>query len=94
MSLNTVSKQTLRASVMTEEKRSDVFEVKVVNCDTITQVKEKIIEVYYRDKPYSECPKPDKLQLGKWNFSIVVELDEGTVRLLRQHIFSPRRCAP
>lgn len=57
--------QTLKASVSTGEKRSEFFEVKVVNCDTITQVKEKVIEVYYRDRPYSECPKPDRMQLGK-----------------------------
>ncbi|XP_039250404.2 plexin-B2-like [Styela clava] len=54
---------TLKASVVDKGKQSEVFEVKVVNCDTITQVKEKIIEVVYRDRPFSENPTPGDMEL-------------------------------
>uniref|UniRef100_A0A672Z8S3 Plexin-B2-like n=1 Tax=Sphaeramia orbicularis TaxID=375764 RepID=A0A672Z8S3_9TELE len=41
----------------------DVTPVKVLNCDTISQVKEKIIEQVYRNLPYSLRPKVDSVTL-------------------------------
>lgn len=43
----------------------DVTPVKVLNCDTISQVKEKIIEQVYRNQPYSQRPKVDSVTLGE-----------------------------
>ena len=40
-------------------------EVSVVDVDSITQAKQKIIDEVYKDRPYSECPKPDDLEFGK-----------------------------
>lgn len=43
----------------------DVTPVKVLNCDTVSQVKEKIIEAVYRNLPYSQRPKVDSVSLGE-----------------------------
>lgn len=43
----------------------DVTPVKVLNCDTISQVKEKIIEQVYRNLPYSQRPRVESVALGK-----------------------------
>lgn len=45
---------------------SDPVEVSVVNVDTITQVKAKVLEAVYKDKPYSEYPNHDDLDLSEW----------------------------
>lgn len=60
-------KQVLLASIQDEEteKMSDPVEVSVVNVDTITQVKAKVLEAVYKDKPYSEYPNPDDLDLSE-----------------------------
>ncbi|CAF1638400.1 unnamed protein product, partial [Didymodactylos carnosus] len=39
--------------------------VKVLSCDTITQVKEKILDTFYKGIPYSKRPKVDNYELGK-----------------------------
>lgn len=39
-------------------------EVKVLNCDTITQAKEKILDAIYRSTPFSARPDKDELDLG------------------------------
>uniref|UniRef100_H2Z4H7 Uncharacterized protein n=1 Tax=Ciona savignyi TaxID=51511 RepID=H2Z4H7_CIOSA len=44
-------------------------EVKVVNVDSITQAKTKVIEAVYKDRPYSECPKPEDLDFELMNSS-------------------------
>uniref|UniRef100_A0A672SRZ7 Plexin B2 n=1 Tax=Sinocyclocheilus grahami TaxID=75366 RepID=A0A672SRZ7_SINGR len=41
----------------------DVTPVKVLNCDSISQVKEKIIEQVYRNLPYSQRPTVDSVAL-------------------------------
>uniref|UniRef100_A0A8C2CKX2 Plexin b2a n=1 Tax=Cyprinus carpio TaxID=7962 RepID=A0A8C2CKX2_CYPCA len=41
----------------------DVTPVKVLNCDTISQVKEKIIEQVYKNLPYSQRPTVDSVAL-------------------------------
>lgn len=45
--------------------------VKVLNCDTITQVKEKILDAFFKGYPYSKRPHVDDLDLiyipSEWN---------------------------
>jgi plexin A len=45
--------------------------VKVLNCDTITQVKEKILDSFFKGYPYSKRPHVDDLDLifipSEWN---------------------------
>lgn len=40
--------------------------VKVLDCDTISQVKEKALDTIYRATPYSQRPRKDDLDLGKF----------------------------
>lgn len=40
--------------------------VKVLDCDTISQVKEKALDQIYRATPYSQRPRKDDLDLGKY----------------------------
>lgn len=44
---------------------TDSIPVKVLNCDTISQVKEKIIDQVYRNLPCSQWPKADSVVLGR-----------------------------
>lgn len=54
--------QTLQ--VLVHGEGPDVTQVKVLNCDTISQVKEKIIEQVYRNLPYSQRPTVENVALG------------------------------
>lgn len=38
--------------------------VKVLNCDTITQVKDKLLDAVYKGIPYSQRPQADDMDLG------------------------------
>ena len=38
--------------------------VAVLDCDTITQVKQKCITAIYKNKPVAEIPTPHELELG------------------------------
>ncbi|CAB1346303.1 unnamed protein product [Coregonus sp. 'balchen'] len=49
--------------VLVHGEGPDVTPVKVLNCDTISQVKEKIIEQVYRNLPYTQRPKVDSVAL-------------------------------
>ncbi|KAG9332888.1 hypothetical protein JZ751_014417 [Albula glossodonta] len=53
----------LTLQVLVHGEGPDVTPVKVLNCDTISQVKEKIIEQVYRNLPYSHRPKVDSVTL-------------------------------
>ncbi|KAH8870741.1 Plexin-A4 [Schistosoma japonicum] len=44
--------------------------VKVLNCDTITQAKEKILDAIYKNKPYSKQIKSTQLQLKRLDESV------------------------
>uniref|UniRef100_F7ABT2 Sema domain-containing protein n=1 Tax=Ciona intestinalis TaxID=7719 RepID=F7ABT2_CIOIN len=60
----------LHATIVEEGgKVTTSVDVKVVNVDSIKQAKTKIIEAVYKDKPYSECPKPDDLDFALMNSS-------------------------
>ncbi|KAK7896818.1 hypothetical protein WMY93_022143 [Mugilogobius chulae] len=60
----------LTLQVLVHGEGPDVTPVKVLNCDTITQVKEKIIDQVYRNLPYSHRPKVESVALewrpGRW----------------------------
>lgn len=58
-----LSFQTLQ--VLVQGEGPDITPVKVLDCDTISQVKEKIIEQVYKNLPYSQRPKVDSVTLGK-----------------------------
>ncbi|XP_053740821.1 plexin-B2b [Synchiropus splendidus] len=53
----------LTLQVLVHGEGPDVTPVKVLNCDTISQVKEKIIEQVYRNQPYSQRPKVESVTL-------------------------------
>uniref|UniRef100_A0A6Q2YY19 Plexin b2a, tandem duplicate 1 n=1 Tax=Esox lucius TaxID=8010 RepID=A0A6Q2YY19_ESOLU len=53
----------LTLQVLVHGEGPDVTPVKVLNCDTISQVKEKIIEQVYRNLPYSQRPNTDSVAL-------------------------------
>ena len=40
--------------------------VKVLDCDSISQVKEKILDAIYKNAPYSSRPLRDDLDLGEY----------------------------
>lgn len=44
---------------------SQGISAKVLDCDTITQVKEKILDQIYKGTPYCHRPDPDTLDLGE-----------------------------
>uniref|UniRef100_A0AAY4E690 Sema domain-containing protein n=1 Tax=Denticeps clupeoides TaxID=299321 RepID=A0AAY4E690_9TELE len=50
-------------SVLVLGEGPDITPVKVLNCDTISQVKEKIIDQVYKNLPYSQRPKVDSVTL-------------------------------
>ncbi|XP_061085199.1 plexin-B2-like [Conger conger] len=58
-----VEYSTLTLQVLVQGEGPDVSPVKVLNCDTISQVKEKIIEQVYRNLPYTHRPKVDSVTL-------------------------------
>ncbi|XP_073724722.1 plexin-B2 isoform X2 [Misgurnus anguillicaudatus] len=53
----------LTLQVLVHGEGPDVTPVKVLNCDTISQVKEKIIEQVYRNLPYSQRPTVESVAL-------------------------------
>uniref|UniRef100_A0A8C2TVV3 Plexin-A1 n=1 Tax=Coturnix japonica TaxID=93934 RepID=A0A8C2TVV3_COTJA len=46
-----------------ENENAPEIPVKVLNCDTITQVKEKILDAVYKNVPYSQRPKAGDMDL-------------------------------
>ncbi len=43
-----------------------------MNTDTIGQVKEKILEVFYKNLPFSQWPRAEDVDLGKSTFSLII----------------------
>ena len=43
--------------------------VKVLDCDSISQVKDKILDALYKNAPYSKRPDKDENELGGWMMS-------------------------
>lgn len=52
------------------DHNTDNIPVKVLDCDTISQVKEKSLDTIYRATPYSQRPRKDDLDLGMCLFFI------------------------
>ena len=48
------------------DKDADPQQVKVHTCDSISQIKEKILDTIYRTTPYSHRPPKEELDLGKY----------------------------
>lgn len=48
-----------------DNENSPEIPVKVLNCDTITQVKEKILDAVYKNMPYSQRPRAVDMDLGR-----------------------------
>uniref|UniRef100_A0AAR2KZB5 Sema domain-containing protein n=1 Tax=Pygocentrus nattereri TaxID=42514 RepID=A0AAR2KZB5_PYGNA len=53
----------LTLQVLVQGEGPDITPVKVLDCDTISQVKEKIIEQVYKNLPYSQRPKVESVTL-------------------------------
>lgn len=49
---------------VTDPDEQQVHQVKVLDCDSITQVKEKILDAIYKNTPFSHRPAKDDLDLG------------------------------
>eukprot|EP00064_Thunnus_orientalis_P010158 superscaffoldBa00001351_g10184 len=47
-----------------ENENASEVTVKCLNCDTITQVKEKLLDAVYKGSPYSQRPKASDMDLG------------------------------
>ena len=45
--------------------------VKVLNCDTVTQVKDKLLDAVYKGIPFSQRPQADDMDLGMTSYSII-----------------------
>lgn len=58
-----ISQQTVFVSGL--DPNTENVAVKVLDCDTISQVKEKALDTIYRATPYSQRPRKDDLDLGK-----------------------------
>uniref|UniRef100_A0A8C3IBY4 Plexin B2 n=1 Tax=Chrysemys picta bellii TaxID=8478 RepID=A0A8C3IBY4_CHRPI len=56
----------LTVNVYVQDGGTDSVPVKVLNCDTISQVKEKIIDQVYRNLPCSQWPKADSVVLVRF----------------------------
>lgn len=48
-----------------ESEGSVQVPVKVLNCDSITQAKDKLLDTVYKGIPYSQRPKAEDMDLGK-----------------------------
>lgn len=55
--------QTLHC-VFPEGESSAQVPVKVLNCDSITQAKDKLLDAVYKGLPYSQRPKAEDMDLG------------------------------
>lgn len=51
---------------MYAEEYEEKVQVKVLDCDTISQVKSKILDALYRNTPYSLRPSVHEVDLGKY----------------------------
>ncbi|XP_063953502.1 plexin-A4-like isoform X1 [Lytechinus pictus] len=70
----TIENKTLTIYAMGLDKDADPQQVKVHTCDSISQVKEKILDSIYRTTPYSHRPPKEELDLA-----LVKGLDWDTV---------------
>jgi len=50
--------------LLIDEQPPQEYSVKLLDCDTISQVKEKMLDAIYRNAPFSGRPSKDELDLG------------------------------
>lgn len=73
--------QTLKA--IQNDNDNDMLTVSVLDVDTISQVKKKILDAMFRNKPYSYRPAPDDVDLGKTSsYFLCIFLLKTTLNLL------------
>lgn len=61
----TIAQQTVFSGL---DPATENVPVKLLDCDTISQVKEKSLDTIYRATPYSQRPRKEDLDLGKYIF--------------------------
>lgn len=54
------------------DRDSREFTMEVLNCDSISQVKRKILDVAYSNVPYSQRVHPHKVDLGKLQHLLII----------------------
>ena len=81
--------QTVR---VTDPDGQQEHHVKVLDCDSITQVKEKILDAIYKNTPFSHRPAKEDLDLGDWLLLDTVCCSVLLVSFLDAFIFMPRVC--
>ena len=60
-----------------ENEKSPEIQVKALNCDTISQVKEKILDAIYKNVPHSHRLKASDMDLGtKPHFEYCVKIPD------------------
>ncbi|XP_071495764.1 plexin-A4-like [Diadema antillarum] len=78
----TIDNKTLTIYAMGLDKDADPIQVKVHTCDSISQVKEKILDAIYKTTPYSHRPPKEELDL-EWRCGLsgrkVLAEDSGAV---------------
>ena len=52
-------------SVIVQDEGVDAVPVKVLNCDTISQAKEKMLDQLYKGVPLAQRPDPRTLDVGE-----------------------------
>lgn len=83
---NSSPRQTLHC-VNPENENAPEVTVKCLNCDTITQVKEKLLDAVYKGSPYSQRPKASDMDLGKtYCMSICTDTEVPT------HVYKCYKC--
>lgn len=55
-----------KLQVVANEEDGEIASVTVLNVDTVTQVKNKILDHLNRGRPYSSRPVASDMDLGKW----------------------------
>uniref|UniRef100_A0A8C8RVY0 Plexin-B1 n=1 Tax=Pelusios castaneus TaxID=367368 RepID=A0A8C8RVY0_9SAUR len=65
--------RTLTGTAVGEAEDSQGISVKVLDCDTITQVKEKVLDQISKGTPYCQRPEPDSLDL-EWRSGLAGHL--------------------
>lgn len=59
---------------MPEQNGAGYHSVRVLDCDTIGQVKDKILDSIYRHTPHSSRPSSNDLDLGMHHFYVIVAI--------------------
>jgi len=59
----------IREKQFGDEEQSEMLECKLLECDSITQAKEKAMDVIYAKVPFSKRPSADDVELRESRFS-------------------------